>query len=144
MKHIEIINGEIFEDHRGAIISNNGFDLTDIKRIYTIHHPNKEIIRAWQGHLHEVKYFKCIKGSFVVAWKEIEQDLMNINNENAEYHILDSKNNEVLKIPNGYANGLKAIENDSSILVFSDFNLNDSIKEKIRYDSNQWLDWSQF
>ena len=45
-----IIEGGKFKDERGEIQFFNNFDMTEIKRIYTIFHPDANIIRAWQGH----------------------------------------------------------------------------------------------
>ncbi|MDA3865575.1 MAG: dTDP-6-deoxy-3,4-keto-hexulose isomerase, partial [Salinivirgaceae bacterium] len=57
----------------------------------------------------------------------------------AEYKILNAKKNEFLLIPIGYANGLKALEEESTIQVYSDFYLEESINEKIRFSPDKWL-----
>lgn len=140
----EILQGGIYTDERGELIYNNNFNLTDIKRMYIIRHTDKNVIRAWQGHQQEHKYFKCIKGSFVVAWKKIN-DFSNPNDGiQAEHTILSASKNVVLSIPCGYANGLKALKPDSEIMVFSDFYLGESLDDKIRFDKNLWLNWSKF
>jgi dTDP-4-dehydrorhamnose 3,5-epimerase len=61
-----------------------------------------------------------------------------------EYHILSAKASEIIYIPKGYANGLKALEPNSEIMILSDMELKDSIKEKINYPAEFWLDWNQF
>ena len=143
MEKISFIDGEVFTDHRGLITSNNSFNLNEIKRMYTIHQHSTKVIRAWQGHLLETKYFKCIKGEFIVAWKELGNNFPRISDKEAEFKVLNQNCNQIIKIPKGYANGLKAREKNSSILVFSDFELNDSLNDKIRFDKNLWLDWSK-
>jgi len=144
METPELIAGGIYTDERGELEYINDFDLSLIKRMYVIRHPNKRVIRAWQGHQLEHKYFKCIKGSFVVAWKRID-DFSNPNDKNeADYVILKKNKNEILSIPPGYANGLKALVDDSEIIVFSDYSLGETSDDKIRFDKNSWLDWSQF
>lgn len=144
MNEPKIYLGKTFKDERGTITFSNDFDLSPIKRFYTIIHHNKRIVRAWQGHQKESKWFCCISGSFVIAWKKID-DFLNPNDlPTAEYTILRSDEPSVLFIPPGYANGLKALIDNSEIMVFSDFYLGESLDEKIRFDKDLWLDWSQF
>ena len=140
----QILKGGTFTDERGELLYNNEFDLSLIKRMYIIKHPDKNVVRAWQGHQQEHKYFKCIKGSFVVAWKKIDDFTNPTDNNKAEFTILKESENSVLSVPCGFANGLKALESDSEIMVFSDYKLGESLDDKIRFDKNLWLDWSQF
>lgn len=140
----KILVGGIHTDARGALWYNNNFDLTPVKRFYIIKHPDTSIIRAWQGHQHEHKYFMCIKGSFVVAWKEIDESNNPRNDSDAEFEILRSGENLILSIPPGHASGLKAILPDSEIMVFSDKALGDSLDDDIRFSEKLWLDWNQF
>ncbi len=49
----KILKGGVFTDERGELLYNNEFDLSMIKRMYTIKHPDKSIVRAWQGHQQE-------------------------------------------------------------------------------------------
>lgn len=44
-------------------------------------------------------------------------------------------------IPKGYANGIKALEVDSELMVFSNKTLEVSNKDSWRYDANLWFDW---
>ena len=146
MRHpnTELLKGGRHTDERGVLLFNNNFDLTPVKRFYIVLHPGINVVRAWQGHQHEHKYFMCIKGSFVVAWKEID-DLNNpINDTNAEFEILKASENKVLSVPAGHANGLKALIPDSEIMVFSDHKLGENLDDNIRFDKNLWLDWNQF
>jgi len=143
-KHPVIIKGDIFSDERGELLYNNDFDLSSVKRFYVIRHPNKNIIRAWQGHQKEHKYFKCIKGSFVVAWKKIDDFSNPTDNNLPEYNILHKDENNILSIPPCYVNGLKALEDNSEIMVFSDHYHNEALDDNFRFDKNLWFDWEQF
>ena len=138
-----IIKGGIFSDQRGSLRFVNDFHFEDVKRFYFIKHPNTSVVRAWQGHQFEKKYFYPISGSFVVAWIKID----NFNNPSKylipEYHFLSAINSEILSIPKGYANGLKAMESNSELMIFSDMNLEESVNEKIRFPSDWWLDWDE-
>ena len=136
-----IIKGGNFADHRGSMRFVNDFHFDDVKRFYFIKHPESSVIRAWQGHQFEKKYFYPISGSFVVAWVKID-DFENPSKDLIpEYHILSDANSEIISIPKGYANGLKALEPNSEILVLSDMDLEESVNEKIRYPADWWLNW---
>lgn len=140
----QVIKGGFFEDERGSMRFVNEFSFGDVKRFYFIKHPNTTFVRAWQGHQFEKKYFYPIKGKFVVAWVKIDDFKNPSDNLVPEYHILSEQNSELLSIPKGYANGLKALEPNSEIMIFSDMKLEQSVEEKIRFDADKWLDWSKF
>lgn len=138
-----ILKGDHFSDSRGSMRFVNDLNFEDIKRFYFIKHPDVSIIRAWQGHQIEKKYFYPISGSFVIAWVKID----NFDNPSAhlipEYHVLSANTSEILEIPKGYANGLKALEPDSEILIFSNLSLKESMDENIRYPADWWFDWEK-
>jgi dTDP-4-dehydrorhamnose 3,5-epimerase len=136
-----IIKGGNFADQRGIMRFVNDFRFNDVKRFYFIKHPDTEVVRAWQGHQFEKKYFYPISGSFIVAWVKIDDFINPSKDLIPEYHILSASTSEIISIPTGYANGLKALEPDSEILIFSDMNLEDSINEKIRFPAEWWMDW---
>ncbi|SHJ44083.1 dTDP-4-dehydrorhamnose 3,5-epimerase [Tangfeifania diversioriginum] len=139
-----IIKGGAFSDHRGAMRFVNDFRFKDVKRFYLIKHPDPSVVRAWQGHRLEKKYFFPVAGSFVVAWVQIDNFETPSMNLVPEYQILSAGTSEILAIPKGYANGLKALEPDSEIMVFSDMYLDESVIEKDRYPADWWLDWNKF
>ncbi|BFN37895.1 WxcM-like domain-containing protein [Fidelibacter multiformis] len=140
----KLIIGNIHQDRRGILVFNNEFDLSPIKRMYIIKHPDDSVIRAWQGHLKEHKYFMCIKGKFVIVWKDIS-NYPNINDKDlTDYKILRKDDQLVLSIPPGFANGMKALENNSELLVFSNFTLNESGTDNFRFDKDLWFDWDKF
>jgi dTDP-4-dehydrorhamnose 3,5-epimerase-like enzyme len=140
----KIIKGGIFTDNRGSLRFVNDFHFNDVKRFYLIKHPTTESIRAWQGHQFEKKYFYPISGSFVLAWVKIDDFENPSVNLIPEYHILSASSSEIISIPKGYANGLKALEPDSEIMIFSDMNLDDSKNENIRFPAEWWMDWKKF
>ncbi len=139
-----IIKGGKFTDHRGVMRFVNGFQFPDVKRFYFIKHPDTSIVRAWQGHQSEKKYFYPISGSFVVAWVKVDDFENPSEGLIPEYHILSAGKSELISVPKGYANGLKALEPDSEIMVFSDMGVEESVKEKIRFPAEWWMDWEKF
>ena len=138
-----IIKGATFSDNRGSMRFVNDFRFGDVKRFYFIKHPETSGIRAWQGHQFEKKYFYPITGSFVVAWVKIDDFNNPSDNLIPEYYILTASNSEIISIPKGYANGLKALEPNSELMIFSDMNLEESVNEKIRFKSEKWFDWQK-
>jgi len=144
MSEIKIIQGEIFIDERGKISSLNDFCFDDVQRFYFIHHPDKNVVRGWHGHQFEKKWFYCVKGSFTIGlvkpdnWENPAEDL------SAEIVHLTESDSKIVYIPEGYANCIKAKENDAILLVFSEKTLQDAQGDSWRYDSNLWVDWSKY
>jgi dTDP-4-dehydrorhamnose 3,5-epimerase-like enzyme len=140
----EIIKGGSFADNRGFLRFVNDFHFNGVKRFYFIKHPDTSFIRAWQGHQFEKKYFYPITGSFIVAWIKIDDFENPSKNLIPDYHVISASSSEIISVPKGYANGLKALESDSEILIFSDMSLEESLIEKIQYPAHWWLDWKRF
>ena len=137
----QIIQGGTFTDHRGEMRFVNEFKFDDVVRFYFIKHPDVSFIRAWQGHQFEKKYFYPITGSFVVAWVKIDNFEKPSPELIPEYHIIDSAKSEIVMVPKGYANGIKALEANSELMIFSDMEVKESVREKIRFNPHFWFDW---
>ena len=144
MIKIEVIEGEVFNDHRGQISSMNHFMFGEVERYYFIHHPDPAIVRGWHGHQFEKKWFQCIKGSFTLAfvkidnWEHPSQDLK------AEIFEISEAKSQVICLPEGYANCIKAQEQDSVLMVFSGKRVPEAYEDSWRYDANNWVDWSKY
>jgi len=52
-----IIDGDSCADERDVLSFVNDFKFNDVKRFYIISDHSEKIIRAWQGHKIERKYF---------------------------------------------------------------------------------------
>ena len=70
-KEPQIVPGGIHSDERGSISFVNGFSFTGVKRFYSISHSTTDIIRAWQGHQVESKWFFVASGSFKIVLVKI-------------------------------------------------------------------------
>ena len=132
MSDIKFIEGGIFTDYRGQISHVNDLDMQEIKRFYIIHQKDTSIIRAWHAHQHEKKWFYVVKGSFTTAFVKID------NWENPSPKLEP----EIFQLTEGYANGIKANEPDSTLLVYSDKILSDAVHDSWRYDKDMWMDWN--
>lgn len=137
----KIIKGGFFTDYRGSMRFVNDFNLKDAVRFYTIKHPDVSVIRAWQAHKLEKKYFYPISGIFVVAWVKVDDFDRPTNNLKAEFKILSADKSEILALPKGFANGFKALEPNAELLIFSDKTIEASTNDIWRYDVKLWFDW---
>jgi dTDP-4-dehydrorhamnose 3,5-epimerase-like enzyme len=135
----QIIPGASHTDHRGTISFVNDFKFEGVNRFYTIHHPNTSIIRAWQGHTQDSKYYYPVKGSWVVAWVKMDFEIPE-EDWKVDFIKLKATDNKIVFLPPGYANGFKALEKDSIIIGFNASGKEEE-KEILRWDAGRWLDW---
>lgn len=136
---MQLIKGNTHTDHRGTVRFVNDFTFDGIKRFYTITHPDTSTIRAWQGHKLESKYFYVTKGSFLINWINIDNWEKPSKDLKINTHTLSENQSEILIIPPGHVNGFKALEPDSTMMVFSDMLLEDSKKDDYRFPAEMWL-----
>ena len=136
-----IIKGGSYTDERGGLEFYNNFDMSQIKRVYFTTHFDTDIIRAWQGHTIESRWFCAVKGAFQVKLIEID----NWENPSDELKVLEynfsEEKQEILYIPNGFVNGFKAIQPDSKLMIMSNYGLNEIENDELRFDKNKWSKW---
>ena len=140
---MKIIDGGLYNDERGILRFVNDFDFSDVKRFYQIENSSTEVVRAWQGHKVENKYFFVSAGSFLICCVEIDDwdnPSLDLSVENI---ILTANENSVLMIPGGYANGIKALEEGSKLMVFSSDNLDDAKEDDYRFPAELWFNWQE-
>ena len=137
----QIIQGGEFVDPRGKLIFFNDFDLSKVKRFYVIEHPDKEVVRAWQGHQKEEKWFYVLEGGFKIVLIKPDNWEHPSDNIEGEEFILQSGKHQVLYVPGGFANGFKALEAKSKIMVFSSFTVEESSNDNFRFDKDLWYNW---
>ena len=135
---MQLIKGNIHKDQRGIVKFVNDFHFENVKRFYTITHPDTSTIRAWQGHKLETKYFYVTKGSFLINWIKIDNWQQPSKDLETNTHTLSDSESEILIIPPGHVNGFKALEPDSTMIMFSDMLLEDSKKDDYRFPVNYW------
>jgi dTDP-4-dehydrorhamnose 3,5-epimerase-like enzyme len=138
MNLVQIINGGFHEDQRGKVSFVNDFDMTLVKRFYQINHPHTDIIRAWQGHQKESKWFYCVEGSFTINYVQPKNWINSNGDEKVERVEISHTNPQVLQVPSGFVTGIKANIPNSILLVYSDFTLLESKLDDFRFDLNTW------
>lgn len=127
-----ILNGKKFEDERGIITFNNDFDVSQIKRIYTIENHTTEFIRGWQGHRIEKRWFACIKGNFLISVIKVD-DFQNPSKDlRIQQFTLDDKTLDYLFISPGCITAIKSSEKGSKLLVLADYNLGE-VQDEYRF-----------
>jgi dTDP-4-dehydrorhamnose 3,5-epimerase len=90
--------------------------------MFFIENLNPDIIRGWQGHLIEKRWFTCVKGKVVICVKEIE----NFENSTINQYILDENSFETLYIPNGFAFTIQSLIDRTKIMVLSNYYFNET------------------
>ena len=130
-----LILGGVHLDKRGELKFNNSFNMSQIKRIYSITINNKINKRRWQGHKIEQRWFTAINGSFNVKlilvdnWIKPNPNLNNINFQ------ISSKALDILHVPSGYVTSIEANSDNSILLVMSDYSFNE-INDEYKFPAN--------
>lgn len=129
----KIIAGGFHSDQRGILFYNNDFDASLIKRIYIVENQSVSFIRAWQGHKIERRWFSVMKGAFRILLIKI--DNWDVTSKDLEpiCFVLTSEKLDVLYVPNGYVSSIQSLEENSKLLVMSDY-LMGEINDEYRYD----------
>ena len=136
-----IIKGGSYTDERGQLEFFNEFDMSSLKRIYFTTHFDIEVVRAWQGHTIESRWFRCVNGSFNVKLVEIDNWENPSDDLNVFEYELTPEKQEILYIPSGYVNGFKALKADSKLMIMSNYGFNEIENDQIRFDQNKWAEW---
>ncbi len=117
---IKLIAGGVHSDIRGSIEFVNEFDMNQVKRFYIIKHNDIKTLRGWRAHKIEQRWFYVLNGIFQVQIVKIDNWDSPDKNLPIQEQILSEPAKQILHIPAGYATCLKALEEDSRILVFAD------------------------
>ena len=135
---VTILKGELFTDHRGIIASLNNFRFPGVERVYFIRHDSVGVVRGWHGHQYERKWFFCVKGSFRMGfvrpddWEHPSPDLEPVFVELTEHEP------QIVCVPAGYANCLKAHEAGSVLMVLSGATYPECLEDSWRYPTTMW------
>jgi dTDP-4-dehydrorhamnose 3,5-epimerase-like enzyme len=129
-----IIKGDLFKDNRGKLLSCNQFDMSHVKRMYSIENTNSNYIRGWKGHKIETRWFFATKGSIIIntiliSDLEKAHPLPVINTFK-----LNEDNLNVLEVPPGFATSIKQYSNGDRICVFADYEIGVSDDEDLRWE----------
>jgi dTDP-4-dehydrorhamnose 3,5-epimerase-like enzyme len=133
-----LFKGNKFSDHRGIITYNNEFDVSAIKRIYTIENSSLEFIRGWQGHKVEQRWFAAMSGRFkvsIICVDDFENPSPDLEIHNYE---LTTDGLTILHIPAGHITAIQALEHGSKMLVMADYGIGE-LKDEYRYELDYFI-----
>jgi dTDP-4-dehydrorhamnose 3,5-epimerase-like enzyme len=131
----KIITGGFHSDQRGTLFYNNDFDASPIKRMYVIENENTDFVRGWQGHKIEQRWFSTIKGSFRIQLIAIDNWEQPLKDCKSFTFIINAEKLDVLHVPQGYVSSIQSLEEESKLLVMSDYLLGET-KDEYRYESD--------
>lgn len=143
MNQVSLIEGKVHSDNRGSLTSYNEFSFDPVRRMYVIENLNNDIIRAWQAHKIEQKWFYVSAGSFLFVTVKIDDftspsEMLSYSEWN-----ISASENYVLHVPGGFANGFRSIAENSKLIVFSSRTLEESKADDYRFESNFWYNWNK-
>ena len=129
-----IISGDKFIDSRGMVLSCNNFDMSNVKRIYSIENSDCSFVRGWKGHKIETRWFFASKGTMIINTVAISDLEKNKKLNSLNSFSLSDENLDILKVPPGYATSIKQFSSGNRICVFADYKLNSSGDEDLRWE----------
>ena len=130
-----LISGKCHRDSRGILFYNNDFDFTNLKRMYVIENSSKDVIRAWQGHKIEQRWFSAVLGSFKIQLIAVDNwDTPSLTLPKIEF-TLHSETLDILHIPAGYISSIQALEEKSKLVVMADYHLGE-LNDELRYPTD--------
>ena len=132
------LEGKQHQDQRGIITFNNEFDASQIKRIYTIENTALDFIRGWQGHKIEQRWFACMKGSFEISVIQVNDFEKPSKDGSITKYLLTDDVLTYLHVPAGFITAIQAKENNSKVLVLSDYSLGE-IEDEYRFPIDYFL-----
>lgn len=142
MRQPYLIKGGNHIDERGRINFVNDFDMSHIKRLYYTEHFSTDVVRAWQAHIVEKRWFLCTQGEFIVKLVKIDD----VKNPSEDFEVFEfslmADDPQVLFIPEGFANGFQAKKENSKLMIFSDYAFGENPDDQVRFDKNKWTTWS--
>lgn len=136
---INFIPGGTASDERGSIRFVNEFDMTQVKRFYIIKNADTELIRGWRAHKLEQRWFYVLSGTFSIDfvkidnWEEPSKDLP------VKKEMMNASEGKVLHVPVGYGTAFKALEPNSELLVFADFDIEHAKNDDYTYPLDYFI-----
>lgn len=126
---MNLLKGNRHTDDRGIITFNNAFDASQVKRMYTIENHSTDFIRGWQGHQIEQRWFAAMKGSFEISVVVVDDFNHPSPNLEVSSFILHSNALHYLHVPAGCATAIRSSEENSKLLVLSDYALGEVVDD---------------
>lgn len=132
-----IISGNVFSDNRGKLFYNNDLDLSEVKRMYIIENSSIDIIRAWQAHKIEKRWFVAVEGEFEIKLVQVD-DFENTSDDlQIQSYQLNANLMDCLYVEPGFATSIQSKTSNAKLAVFSDYLLGEVVDD-YKFDSGKW------
>lgn len=125
-----VINGGVHEDARGRLRFCNDFDMSAVKRFYTIVNSAERPVRGWVGHKRETKWFFPLKGETIIEIEPMADIGAEPQGYRAEF-ILNAGEPMVLKVEPGNWFCIRQ-DGNAEVMVFSDCNVGELENDDLR------------
>lgn len=139
---LDLIKGGIAKDHRGQIRFVNDFDMSEVKRFYIIKNIDTDLIRGWRAHRIEQRWFYPLSGAFEVKVIKIDDWEKPSPELDIETIVLKAEAHQLLHIPVGYGTALRALDENSELLVFADYGIDNAINDDYIWKLDYFLGMS--
>ncbi|MES2417263.1 MAG: sugar epimerase [Bacteroidota bacterium] len=114
--------------------------MTPIKRFYSITHPDTITCRGWRGHQIEQRWFKVLDGEFLISLVKIDNWDFPTKETTFDNFKLSAELTEILHVPCGYASLIRAIKENSKLLVFADYGIEHATVDDYIYPENYFIE----
>ena len=88
------------------------------------------------------KYILILQGSLKLCVVKIDNWKNPSKNLKKNTFILNEKNPQILYIPGGFAHGSQNLNSNTKFIVFSNFDIKQSLKDDYRFESDYWGSWN--
>ena len=133
MKGPALIQPSRHIDERGIVSHFRDTVLDSVRRIYFISSSPEAGFRGWHGHKYESKTFLVIEGTVRVSCVRVTSWDDNPVGVYQKSFVLEKIKNELLVVPEGYANGIEACSETATVMVMSNRTLAESQMDDYRF-----------
>ena len=125
-----LISGGVHFDARGILRFCNDFDMSAVKRFYTIANSAECPVRGWIGHRRETKWFFPLKGKTIIAIEPMDCSRAETPRRREEL-VLDADKPSVLKVEPGNWFCIKQ-DGNAEVMVFSNCKVGEYENDDLR------------
>lgn len=130
-----LIVGGMHADARGNLRFCNDFDMSEVKRFYTVSNSKEQPKRGWIGHKCETKWFFPLIGRTTLVVEPMGRDPSAVV---PEYEfLLDAKEPKILRIPGGNWFCIQQDDGEAEVLVFSNCKVGEFQNDNFRKDYDE-------
>ena len=127
-----IIKGGIHVDVRGLLRFCNDFDMSEVKRFYTITNSAEQPVRGWIGHKRETKWFFPLRGQTIMDVEPMNYSRVGCTEGGGlKTYTISAEVPSVLKVPPDNWFRIKQCGN-AEVMVFSDRKLGEFEDDDLR------------